>query len=219
MCGGIVGALTMSLHPSIRSHPGQLALFNLVYNLGRILSYVVAGLIFGLLGETLAPLLTAGNNIKFLRIFSALLIIALGLHIGGWYPRLAIIERLGQPVWRWLEPLGRKLLPVQTPLRAFLFGIIWGWLPCGLVYFALLLAFSQSSVVQAGLFMLAFGAGTLMPVFSAGLLAGKLTDLRRSHIIRGSLGGLMIAMGVVALWLALNPEPRVPSLPVLTGMK
>jgi len=206
MCGGIVGALTMSLHPDIRAHQDQLAFYNLAYNLGRILSYAVAGLMVGLLGETLAPLLTAEEGVGFLRLFAAILIIALGLHIGGWYPKLAIIERLGQPIWQRLEPFGRRLIPVQNPLQAFLFGVVWGWLPCGLVYFALLLAFSQGSALQAVLFMLAFGAGTLIPVFSAGLLVGRLTDLRNSLIIRRSMGLMMILMGIVALWLALDPD-------------
>lgn len=206
MCGGIVGALTMSLHADIRARQKLLALYSLAYNAGRILSYAVAGLLVGLLGETLAPLLSAEEGIGFLRLFAALLIIALGLHIGGWYPKLAVIERLGQPVWRRLEPLGRKLIPVQSPLQAFLFGMVWGWLPCGLVYFALLLAFAQGSTPGAVMFMLAFGAGTLLPVFSAGLLAGRLTDLRKSLIIRRGMGGLMILMGIIALWLAIDPD-------------
>ena len=95
---------------------------------------------------------------------------------------------------------------MQNPLQAFLFGIVWGWLPCGLVYFALLLAFSQGNTLQAVLFMLAFGTGTLIPVFSAGLLVGRLTDLRKSLIIRRSMGFMMILMGIVALWLALAPD-------------
>jgi sulfite exporter TauE/SafE len=206
MCGGIVGALTMSLHPDIRTRQDQLLLYNLAYNLGRILSYMVAGLVVGLLGETLAPLLAVEDGISFLRLFAAFLILALGLHIGGWYPRLALIERLGQPIWRRLEPLGKRLIPVQNLIQAFLFGIVWGWLPCGLVYFALLLAFSQGSISGAALFMLAFGAGTLLPVFSAGLLAGRLTDLRKSLIIRRVMGSMMILMGIIALWLALDPD-------------
>ena len=100
MCGGIVGALTMSLHPDIRARQEQLALYSLAYNLGRILSYVSAGLMVGLLGETLAPLFTAEEGVSFLRLFAALLITALGLHIGGWYPKLAVIEQLGQPIWQ-----------------------------------------------------------------------------------------------------------------------
>jgi len=206
MCGGIVGALTMSLHPDIRARQRQLALYSLAYNLGRILSYASAGLLIGLLGETLAPLLTDEEGISFSRLFAAVLIIALGLYIGGWYPKLAVIEQLGQPIWQRLEPLGKKLIPVQNPLQAFLFGIVWGWLPCGLVYFALLLAFSQGDTLQAILFMLAFGTGTLIPVFSAGLLVGRLTDLRKSLIIRRGMGFVMILMGITALWLALTPD-------------
>ena len=49
-----------------------------------------------------------------------------------------------------MNTVGRRFLPVQTPARAFLLGLIWGWLPCGLVYSALALAMTRSGILHTG---------------------------------------------------------------------
>ena len=206
MCGGIVGALTMSLAPEIRTSNSRLFYYSLAYNLGRMASYAVAGLLAGWLGNTLITLLAPQHGLPLLRVFAALIVIFLGLYLGGWFPRLAIIERQGTPVWNKLQPLGQRLLPVKNPLQAFLFGVVWGWLPCGLVYYALLLALSEGSAYSAALFMVMFGLGTLIPMLLASMLAGRLNHLRNSVTIQRISGGLLIFMGIVSLILLYNPE-------------
>jgi sulfite exporter TauE/SafE len=135
-----------------------------------------------------------------------LIVILLGLYLGGWLPRLATIERLGAPVWKKLQPIGQRLLPVTSPMQAFLFGVVWGWLPCGLVYYALLLAVAEGSAVNAGLYMLMFGLGTLTPMLLASMLAGKLNHLFKSAIMKRISGGLLILMGLISLILLYNPH-------------
>jgi uncharacterized protein len=206
MCGGIVGALTMSLAPEIRARHSRLFYYSLAYNLGRLTSYTVAGLLIGALGGTLVELLAPQHGLPVLRIIAAVIIIVLGLYLGGWMPRLAAIERLGTPIWKKLQPLGQRLLPVSSPFQAFLFGIIWGWLPCGLVYYALLLALSEGNAMDAGLYMMMFGLGTLTPMLLASMLAGRMNTLRKSLIINKLSGGLLILLGLVSLVLLYNPE-------------
>jgi len=206
MCGGIVGALTMSLQPEIRTRTSRLFYYSLAYNMGRLASYMAAGLLVGWLGNTLITLLAPQQGLPIMRIIAALIVIFLGLYLGGWFPRLAIIERMGTPVWKRLQPLGQRLLPVKSPYQAFLFGVIWGWLPCGLVYYALLLALSEGSAINAAIFMLMFGLGTLIPMLMASMLAGRLNHLRKSVIMQRVSGGLLILMGVVSLTLLYNPE-------------
>ena len=120
-------------------------------------------------------------------------------------PRLAIIERLGAPVWKKLQPVGQRLLPVNTPLQAFLFGVVWGWLPCGLVYYALLLSMAEGNAINGGLYMLMFGLGTLTPMLLASMLAGKLNQFFKSAIMKRISGGLLVFMGLVSLILLNNP--------------
>ena len=52
--------------------------------------------------------------------------VLIGLHLAGWLPRLAQVERIGVPLWNRLEPFGRRLMPVNTPSRALAYGLIWG---------------------------------------------------------------------------------------------
>jgi sulfite exporter TauE/SafE len=206
MCGGIVGALTMSLAPEVRERNSHLFFYSLAYNAGRITSYAIAGILAGWLGGTLVDLIAPEHGLPLLRIVAAIIVILLGLYLGGWLPRLAMIEGLGAPIWKKLQPIGQRLLPVSSPLQAFLFGAVWGWLPCGLVYYALLLAVTEGNAIDAGLYMLMFGLGTLIPMLLASMLAGRLNHWRKSRIIQRISGGLLILMGLISLLLLYNPQ-------------
>lgn len=126
MCGGIVGMLAMSLPAEVRQSRWRLLGFTLSYNLGRVTSYTLAGVAAGILGGTVfgADANQAGPNL--LRVLAAVMVIAIGLYLAGWLPRWTMLERIGAPLWRALEPYGRRLLPVSTLPKALLFGMIWG---------------------------------------------------------------------------------------------
>jgi sulfite exporter TauE/SafE len=207
MCGGVVGALTMSLHRDTRQKITTLFPYLLSYNIGRILSYSAAGLLAGLLGQSVITLMSETGG-ALLRLLFSFFVILLGLYVGGWFPKLALIERLGQPLWQRLQPIGVKYLPVKTLQHAFIFGVIWGWLPCGLVYYALVMAFAQQGVVDAGLFMFAFGVGTLLPMLLAGILTSQLVVLQRSIVFKQFNALVLIVIGVIGLWIILYPEIR-----------
>jgi len=206
MCGGLVGAMTMSLEPKIRQKPAGLGLYTLAYNMGRMSSYVVAGFLVGWFGQTLRNLLMPDEGIAVLRLFASLLIIAMGFYIAGWFPQFSKIEKIGTPLWRHLQPIGQRLLPVKSLWQAYLFGAVWGWLPCGLVYYVLLISPAKDGAVNSALFMLFFGLGTLLPMMAAGFLTGRLAPLRQSQKIRYLSGLVLIAMGLVGLWLATDPN-------------
>ncbi len=199
MCGGIVGALSFSLPADLRASPRRLLAFLLAYNLGRIASYAAAGALFGGIG---AALVADGSRVWLsdaLRVLAALAMVGIGLYIGGWLPRLVFLERLGAPLWRRLEPLGRRLLPVRTLARAALFGAVWGWLPCGLVYTMLIGSPAQGGAVQGALYMALFGAGTLPVLLAAGLLAGRLYRLGRDRRFQAAAGLVVILVGLSTL--------------------
>lgn len=205
MCGGVVGALTMSLAPKTRQDSFALLQYTLAYNVGRILSYCLAGVLVGLLGQTLITVIPAAGGM-LLRLVFLIFVILLGFYIGGWLPKLALIEKLGQPIWKYLQPIGVKYLPVKKIHHAFMFGLIWGWLPCGLVYYALVMAFSQNGIVGSVVFMLAFGLGTLSPMLLAGVLAGRLTAIQRSKNLRQFNALALIIIGLVGLLMLLFPN-------------
>jgi sulfite exporter TauE/SafE len=200
MCGGIVGALTFSLPEHIRTNRWRLLPYISAYNTGRITSYSVAGALAGGLGENIIALLPQYGHMA-LQLFATLLMIGIGLYLAGWFPHFARIEQLGKPIWKKLEPISQKLIPVKSPLQAWLFGLVWGWLPCGLVYTALIWSTTASSAKDGALFMLAFGAGTLPTVMTAGILTGWFVRLSRSTYIRPVVGISVIILALITGYL------------------
>lgn len=192
MCGGLMGALTLAIPPEQRARRFRLLL---AYNLGRILSYTAAGLLIGLAGWAVASSPAA----MVLRVIAALLLIAMGLYLAGWWSGLTRIEALGRGLWRHIQPVAGKLLPVSSMPRALLLGALWGWLPCGLVYSTLLWAASQGSASESALLMLAFGLGTWPVLLATGLAAERLTALLRKRGIRIAGGVLVILFGIWTL--------------------
>jgi sulfite exporter TauE/SafE len=197
MCGGIVGALSFSLPEAERRRGGRLLAFTLAYNAGRVFSYALAGAALGGLG---ALAVAAGDTLwmtRLLRGAAALMTVGIGFYILGWFPRFAVVERVGEPLWRRLEPLGRRLLPMRTLPRAFLFGTVWGWLPCGLVYAMLISAPATADALGGAVYMALFGVGTLPAMAGAGLLSGRVLGVtggpagdatrRRLQVAGGSL--------------------------------
>lgn len=213
MCGGIMGAMSMSLATEVRTVRKRLLLFTLLYGLGRITSYTIAGAISGLIGQIFADLLkpligSVGVSITdeavgvgySLRAIAGIIVVGIGAHVAGWWPRLAYLEKLGDPLWQYLWPVVRQLLPVRTPLQAWLFGIFWGWLPCGLVYSMLMIAALSKSPWQGGFLMLAFGSGTLPGLWFGGILSAWLVHWRDTPWLQAIAGLVLIASGLVSVY-------------------
>ncbi len=199
MCGSIMGALTLSLPSEVREGMGRFLLFVALYNLGRILTYVFMGVIIGFTGQLLGDTLQGEAWRQVASVVAAITIILIGLYLTGWIPQLRNMDRLGGGLWKLLEPIGRRLLPVRTPQAAFLSGLIWGWLPCGLVYYALILAMPLSDPIMSGLFMLVFGLGTLPVMIGTGFFAGALARLGRDVRLRQVAGVVVILVGILGL--------------------
>ena len=206
MCGGIIGALSLSLPAQIRSEKPRMLLFVTTYNAGRILSYTLAGLAAGAIGTGVLASLGFEHGHAILRTLGVAMMVAIGLYLAGWVPQLAVIEKMGVPVWKKLEPIGRKLLPVASLPKALAYGIIWGWLPCGLVYFVLVWALTAGNAVQGALTMLAFGLGTLPTLLATGFMTSWLTRFARSSTARQVVGLAIIAMAIGSLFLPMRDQ-------------
>lgn len=199
MCGGIVGALTLGLPPHVRDDLKRTLPYLLAYNLGRIGSYTLAGVLFGGLGFLAANLGEVHQVQQGLHGLAGVFMIALGLYLGGWWLGLTRLEGWGSRVWRRIEPMGRGLLPVRTPLHALGLGAIWGWIPCGLVYSVLIWAISRADPIEGGLLLLAFGAGTLPNLLLMGTAAQRMARLTRRVWVRRAAGLLVIGFGMHTL--------------------
>ena len=156
MCGGISAALGIATAKRADGRPRVRLLAT--YQVGRILSYTLAGLLFGgVLGGVLAMLDidAVRQGLRALSAFALLLgaLVAFGRVRDPGFG-------IGRRLWPKLAPLGRKLLPVDTLPRALGFGMVWGWMPCGFVYTVLLIAALQLDGLRAAATMAAFGLGT-----------------------------------------------------------
>jgi len=205
MCGSIIGTLTLSLSPDIRNKKSLLLPFVFNYNLGRITSYAIAGALAGVVQSIALMHMSPSNGHRLLQILSAIIMASAGLYIAGWFPRFAYIEKIGTHFWKKIEPFGRRLIPVKNRTQAFLFGMIWGWLPCGLVYTALAVAATAGDITKSALTMLAFGLGTLPAVMGVGIMTGILTRLSKMQRFKQAIGLFMIALALLAAMPWLNP--------------
>jgi sulfite exporter TauE/SafE len=201
MCGNIMGALSLGLPLQVRSTPARHGGYVLTYNLGRLATYALLGAAAGaggtLLGSRLDPHVWQGVA----GLIAALTLILIGLYLSGWAPWVRQVDLLGRGLWRRVEPLGRRLLPVRSPGQALLAGMIWGLLPCGLVYYALLLTVPLADPWQGAAFMAAFGLGTLPSLLATGLVTGWLARVSRRPRSRQFAGAALIALGgSLLLW-------------------
>ena len=194
MCGGIVGALSFGL-PAERNLPILLA-----YNVGRISSYTLAGALMGALGFYFSGLLPVQTAQKALLSLAGLFLILMGLYLAGWWNVLSRVERAGGVLWRRIEPLGRGLLPVRSVRHGLLLGLLWGWLPCGLVYSALVWTVSAGGALEGALLMLAFGLGTLPNLLLMGAAAAQLNRWVKRPAVRAVAGTLVMVFGVLLLF-------------------
>lgn len=191
MCGGIVGALSMG--------GGRWSL-HLAYNTGRILSYGLAGALAGALGAASLGLAGQTTARLVLYVFANLMLVALGLYLLGVTGALALTEKAGQKLWRRIQPLTRRFLPARTVAQALPLGLLWGWLPCGLVYGALASALSAGSAWHGAGLMLAFGLGTLPNLLLAGVVLGRFNHFVRNVWVRRFSGILVLCFGVYGLF-------------------
>ena len=187
MCGGIVGAVSMTLPGDRPRMP-----FLLSYNFGRVSSYVLAGLIAGALGSSSLFLQQVLPMEKMLYALANLMLILLGLYLAGIWRVLAMLEMLGSKLWQRIQPLSSSLLPVRSARQSFMLGMLWGWLPCGLVYSVLVAALACASPLQGSMLMAAFGLGTLPALLAMGMAAVQLKQVLQNLWFR-RVSGLMIA--------------------------
>jgi len=203
MCGGIVGALTFGRPQEQRRQISAMLPYQLAYNLGRIASYTLAGAIMGALGMLIAELMPVYYAQRALLAIAGIFMVLLGLYLSGWWMVLNRLEAVGGRLWRRIEPLGRRLFPVRSPGQALLVGLLWGWIPCGLVYSMLVTAVSTGSALEGAALMLAFALGTLPTLMTIGVLTGAAAHLTRSPMPRKIAGVLVMLFGVHTLWQAL----------------
>jgi sulfite exporter TauE/SafE len=183
MCGGFVAAFAAPrVIPIVPERKlKRLALFNA----GRITTYAAMGAASGFLGGRIAFALGAQTA---LYVFANLMLVAVGLHLAGATRLLAPLEALATPLWRRAQPFLRRG-------NAYVPGLAWGFVPCGLVYGALAAAAFAGSAPGGAAAMLAYGLGTLPWLMATGLAL----QLVRKRMVRSLVGVGVLGFGVYGL--------------------
>ena len=206
MCGGISGLFAVNAAAaSLKTQvPKAIA-----YNLGRVLTYAILGFLVALLGKTMVgsiPKLAAP-----VRLASGLLIILIGMQVAFNWRVLAPIENAGAKLWRMIAPSAEGFLPVQSATQALGLGLVWGFLPCGLVYSVLLLAATTADAASGGLVMLAFGLGTMPAMLATGLSASKLGQILNRRRLGAGLLIALIGLATIAMPVMKLSAPQAQS--------
>lgn len=192
MCGGLAGAMGMNQSP----------LRLLVYNLGRITSYMIAGTILG--SAIFAVAKIDNQGLIIVRFAAGIMMILLALYITRVWMLLTRLERLGVYLWRLLQPLTRHFPTNAGVGPLFVAGMLWGWLPCGLVYSALTWAALSGSAAGGAVTMFAFGLGTLPSMLIFGVFSRTLSSIVRSAGFRWLAGALLLVYGLMTCYIALR---------------
>jgi sulfite exporter TauE/SafE len=181
MCGGFAAAF--SIPRAIAIVPQRRLKNLLLLNAGRISTYAALGAASGYLGGQLALGAQAA-----VYLFANLMLIGVGLYLAGLTGLLSILEKLAAPLWRRAQPLLRMR-------NAYLPGLAWGFIPCGLVYGALAAAAFAGSAAGGAAAMAAYGLGTLPWLLSTGFMA----SFARKPVLRRAMGAGVLAFGVYGL--------------------
>jgi uncharacterized protein len=205
MCGGIATALGTARGGAAP------AWHTLLHQLGRIGSYGLVGALAGALGAAVGLAFEASKWSAVLRIATAAMVVLIGLDMAlgrAFRPRwLRAPERWGARLWRRMAPATRAAQALHPAARALALGVLWGWLPCGLVYSVLLAAAVSGSAVGGSVTMIAFGLGTLPAMLTLSYLGARLGFFNGTFARLA--GSLLVACG---LWTASMPAATLAGL-------
>lgn len=195
MCGPIAGAVGCS-----GCAQGKTSWRNVLRaSVGRVATYTLLGAVAGGLGYVLVSALPGTGFRTLVRIIASLAIMIAGLSLLGVSWPNAQLERAGAGLFRLVGPRFRRALHAGSSLRPWSVGLLWGLLPCGLVYSALALAVDSGSALGGALTLLAFGLATLPAPLAVGVFLQRSTHANAHRLIRHVGGVAAVIMGLLGV--------------------
>jgi uncharacterized protein len=191
MCGGISIALNQSTTFNNKS-------LTLTYHTFRVISYSILGALMAGIGFQL----NQWTDFPLLLVISGAFMILLGVYFLGWGKVLNKIEAYGYILWKKIQPLQARFIPIKHYYQAAAIGLLWGFLPCGLIYSALVMAATTGSWINGGLAMLAFGFGTLPALLGFTFMGHGVMHYRSSRALKFIIAAVFIAWGSFNLYSA-----------------
>jgi sulfite exporter TauE/SafE len=194
MCGALVSGYFMKAGPSKRYLP------YFVYQLARILVYTLVGFAAAALGVVLVSSGVFGKVQSILQMFIGTVVIILALGILGWIPFQGSVRLLPMNLLRRGYAESRTKGPI---LGAMIAGLLNGLMPCPLTFAMAVKATSATSIMEGGLLMLTFGAGTLPTMLLVSVAFGKMSAHFRGLMLK-SAALIMIIMGCNTIYMGLS---------------
>ena len=226
MCGGIASMLTTAgknkyktiaiIPAAANSSPRAAWRMPALLHSGRIFTYILMGALvgaIGALGLRVNPLLPIHT---FMYVLGNLALIWLGLRLFGYTPHIAPLDRLVSKITAHIHLSPRFSLLAQTQRYPFLVGMVWGLLPCGLVFGVLPFALLSGNVWSGAALMLLFGLAALPHLLFAQVIAQWLHHSKVPTLLRGIGASLLLGIGVMGLWWSFNMQDMPAFLCVTT---
>ncbi len=193
MCGGVVSAFSFATPKHANKE-----VYAFAYNTGRIFTYAVLGAFTGFLGSIISS--ANVTDIPILNYISILFLFLLAFYISDVWKGLSHLEKVGSVIWRRIQPISKKLIPIKTPFHAFIYGSLWGFLPCGLIYSSLTWSLSSQSAWMGAGMMLAFGLGTLPALILISFGFQSLLPIMQSRKTRLFVAFLLVLSAIFLLY-------------------
>lgn len=189
-CIGMCGPIAFVL-PVDKTSPSRAFFGSFLYHFGRLLSYGLIGVLFGLLGR---GLYLAGFQQR-LSILIGVVMILIVLIPARHLNRFAI----SRPLYRFIGQVKSKLglyLNKTSYKALFLIGFFNGFLPCGLVYMALLGSVSTGNALEGAVYMIVFGLGTV-PLMTAAIYLGNFLKISVRKRIQRAIPIFVVIIGIL----------------------
>jgi sulfite exporter TauE/SafE len=215
MCGPIV--LAYSLPLGAQSRLRQVAA-HAAYNAGRVLTYAMLGAIAGALGGGLTELGHIAGIFNTAAVVAGTVMVLAGIWMTGVVPTPRLIRRISSaPGASWTQTVARYLRS-PSPLSKLAMGIVLGFMPCGLIYAALLKAVETGTPAAGALTMAAFGAGTAGALVATGMFSGVIARVM-ARAGRWLPAAGVVTLGIFLVWRGLAGVAPQVDCPFHPGMK
>ena len=195
MCGAIASSLMFAFDPGA-GRPSR-ARAHFTAQAGRILVYVLSGAMLGAVGARFYGAFDHPAAYQAMRWAAAVALGWIGFSVIGLAPSLAGLDRITAPVTGALHALKRST--GVNGAGAFVSGMIWGFLPCGMVYGALFYAMLSGGSLSGAEVMLGFGIGTLPSVTAVALGLSGFRELSNQPKARIAVGLSIMAIAAASL--------------------
>ena len=189
-CIGMCGPIAFVL-PLDRTSKGKMVYQTFLYHFGRLLSYSIIGILFGLIGK---GLYLAGFQQRLSVLMGVIMILAVIIPV-------SILNKynFSRPMYKLIGLVKKNLglyLNKKSNKALFTIGFFNGFLPCGLVYMALIGAISTGNVINGSLYMFLFGLGTI-PLMTAAIFLGNFVNLSLRNKIQKAIPVFVIIIGLL----------------------